>query len=164
MTQLAELDKIDWLILDELQKDGRITNIDLAHRVGISAPPCLRRVRRLEALGVIKSYHATINMMAVGWPLSVFVLVGLTSQRESALTEFEAQMAELPEVRECHMVRGSVDFLIRFIARDSEDENRLTHELTSNSHVARVQTLQTIRTSLQREGIPLEDKYESSER
>lgn len=155
MAQLVELDKIDWLILDELQKDGRITNIDLAQRVGISAPPCLRRVRRLEAMGVIKSYHAVIDTVSVGWSLSVFVLVGLDSQKESVLTEFEAQMAAMPEVRECHMVRGGVDFLIRFIARDAEDENRLTHDLTSNPHVARVQTLQIIRTSLQREGVPL---------
>ncbi|CAI3936551.1 MULTISPECIES: Lrp/AsnC family transcriptional regulator [Commensalibacter] len=155
MAQLVELDRIDWLILDELQKDGRITNIDLAQRVGISAPPCLRRVRRLEAMGVIKSYHAVIDNVSVGWSLSVFVLVGLDSQKESVLTEFETQMAELPEVRECHMVRGGVDFLIRFIAKDAEDENRLTHELTSNPHVARVQTLQIIRTSLQREGVPL---------
>ncbi|MDI2090735.1 Lrp/AsnC family transcriptional regulator [Commensalibacter oyaizuii] len=156
MAQLVELDKIDWLILDELQKDGRITNIDLAQRVGISAPPCLRRVRRLETLGVIKSYHARIDVLSVGWSLSVFVLVGLDSQKEAVLKEFETQMAQLPEVRECHMVRGGVDFLIRFIARDAEDENRLTHELTSNPHVARVQTLQIIRTSLQREGVPLE--------
>ncbi|EHD14189.1 AsnC family transcriptional regulator [Commensalibacter intestini A911] len=156
MAQLVELDKIDWLILDELQKDGRITNIELAQRVGISAPPCLRRVRRLETMGVIKSYHAVIDTVSVGWSLSVFVLVGLDSQKESVLIEFEAQMAAMPEVRECHMVRGGVDFLIRFIARDAEDENRLTHELTSNPHVARVQTLQIIRTSLQREGVPLD--------
>lgn len=160
MAQLVELDKIDWLILDELQKDGRITNIELAQRVGISAPPCLRRVRRLETMGVIKSYHAVIDTVSVGWSLSVFVLVGLDSQKESVLTEFEAQMAAMPEVRECHMVRGGVDFLIRFIARDAEDENRLTHELTSNPHVARVQTLQIIRTSLQREGVPLDSEVE----
>lgn len=160
MAQLVELDKIDWLILDELQKDGRITNIELAQRVGISAPPCLRRVRRLETMGVIKSYHAVIDTVSVGWSLSVFVLVGLDSQKESVLIEFEAQMAAMPEVRECHMVRGGVDFLIRFIARDAEDENRLTHELTSNPHVARVQTLQIIRTSLQREGVPLDSEVE----
>lgn len=156
MTQTTELDKIDWLILDELQKDGRITNIELAQRVGISAPPCLRRVRRLETLGIIKSYHANIDRCSVGWPLSVFVLVGLDSQRESVLKDFEEQMAAIPEVRECYMVRGNVDFIIRFIAHDTEDENRLTHQLTMHPHIARVQTLQVIRTAFQREGVPLE--------
>ncbi|CAK7192106.1 Leucine-responsive regulatory protein [Commensalibacter sp. Nvir] len=156
MVQLVELDKIDWMILDELQKDGRITNIDLAQRVGISAPPCLRRVRRLEASGVIKSYHAAINGPSIGWSLVVFALIGLVSQKESVLEEFELQMEQIPEVRECHMVRGGGDFLIRFVARDAEDENRLTHELTSNPHVSKVQTLQTIRTRMERAGVPLE--------
>lgn len=156
MTQIAELDKIDWLILDELQKDGRITNIELAQRVGISAPPCLRRVRRLETLGVIKSYHADINMESVGWFLTVFALIGLDSQKESVLKDFEEQMANIPEIRECYIVRGGVDFLIRFIAHDTEDENRLTHQLLSIPYISRVQTLQVIRTSFQREGVPLE--------
>ncbi len=155
---LTELDKIDWSILRELQKDGRITNVELAQRVGISAPPCLRRVRRLEAMGIIQSYHAHINAVSVGWPFSVFVLIGLDSQKEAVLREFEEQMAQYPEVRECHMVRGGLDFMIRFIARNTEDENRITHLLTSNPHVARVQTLQTIRTSLYRVGVPLEEE------
>lgn len=156
MNQAADLDKIDWLILDELQKDGRITNIELAQRVGISAPPCLRRVRRLETMGVIQSYHADIDMKSVGWCLSVFVLIGLDSQKEAILKEFEKEMADIPEVRECHMVRGGVDFLIRFIARNTEDENRITHELITHPHIARVQTLQVIHTSFNRHGVPLE--------
>lgn len=155
MNQAPDLDKIDWLILDELQKDGRITNIELAQRVGISAPPCLRRMRRLETIGVIQSYHADIDMKSVGWSLSVFVLVGLDSQKESILREFEQKMAEIPEVRECHMVRGGVDFLIRFIARNTEDENRITHELIAHPYIARVQTLQVIHTSFYRHGVPL---------
>ncbi len=159
MNQTADLDKIDWLILDELQKDGRITNIELAQRVGISAPPCLRRVRRLETMGIIHSYHADIDMKSVGWLLTVFVLIGLDSQKESILKEFENQMADIPEVRECHMVRGGVDFLIRFIARNTEDEDRITHQLTSHPHIARVQTLQVIRTSFYRHGVPLEYDY-----
>lgn len=156
MAQTTELDKIDWLILDELQTDGRITNIELAQRVGISAPPCLRRVRRLEALGIIKSYHADIDMVSVGWCLTVFVLIGLDSQNESILKAFEEEMEAMPEIRECHMVRGGVDFLIRFIARNTEHENQLTHALITHPHIVRVQTLQVIRTSFHREGIPFD--------
>lgn len=149
------LDAIDQRILAELQADGRITNVELARRVGVSAPPCLRRVRRLEEAGFIRGYHADTDPQRLGWQITFFVVVGLDSQKESVLAAFERLVAGWPEVRECHMIRGGGDFLLRLVARDAADENRLTQLLTGAPTVARVQTLQTIRTSRMLAGVPL---------
>ena len=149
------LDSIDRQILRELQADARITNVELARRVGISAPPCLRRMRRLEETGVVRGYAAEIEQAAVGWPITFFALVGLESQKEAALASFERTVAAWPEVRECHMIRGGGDFLLRVVARDNAHENRLTEALTGLALVARVQTLQTIRTAHRPAGLPL---------
>ncbi|MDE7547384.1 Lrp/AsnC family transcriptional regulator [Acetobacter fabarum] len=152
---MTDLDTVDLRIVAELQDDGRMTNVELARRVGISAPPCLRRVRRLEEEGIIRGYHAQPDAAALGWPITFFALIGLDSQKETVLSAFERQLAEWPEVRECHMIRGGGDFLVRLIARDAAHENALTRQLTEAAHVIRVQTLQTIRTSLERKGVPL---------
>jgi DNA-binding Lrp family transcriptional regulator len=149
------LDAIDRRILAELQADGRMTNVELARRAGISAPPCLRRVRRLEEAGVIRGYHADSDPHLLGWEITFFAIVGLESQKEAVLSAFEAMVAEWPEVRECHMIRGGGDFLIRLVARDTAHENLLTQKLTGAASVARVQTLQTIRTSRALAGVPL---------
>ncbi|MBW8271208.1 Lrp/AsnC family transcriptional regulator [Caldovatus aquaticus] len=150
------LDEVDRRILAELQADGRMTNVELARRVGLSAPPCLRRVRRLEEAGVIRGYHAEVEPAALGWEVTFFALVGLESQKESVLRAFEAMVAAWPEVRECHMIRGGGDFLLRLVARDTAHENALTARLTSAPSVSRVQTLQTIRTSKDLAGVPAE--------
>ena len=107
----ARLDTIDRQILKELQDDGRMTNVELASRVGISAPPCLRRVRALERAGIIKGYHAELSPEALGYSVSVFALVGLNSQAEADLKSFEELIAKWDEVRECHMLAGEADFL-----------------------------------------------------
>jgi DNA-binding Lrp family transcriptional regulator len=150
-----ELDDVDLQILAELQRDGRITNVELARRVGLSAPPCLRRVRRLEEERVIRGYHAELDAAALGYDITFFALVGLESQKESVLTAFEALVTEWPEVRECHMIRGGGDFLLRLVARDTAHENALTARLTGAAQVARVQTLQTIRTAKDEAGVPV---------
>jgi DNA-binding Lrp family transcriptional regulator len=150
------LDEVDRRILAELQAAGRITNVELARRVGLSAPPCLRRVRRLEEAGVIRGYHADVDPAALGWDVTFFALVGLESQKESVLRAFEAMVAEWPEVRECHMIRGGGDFLLRLVARDTAHENALTARLTGAAMVSRVQTLQTIRASKDLRGVPIE--------
>ncbi|MBV9655896.1 MAG: Lrp/AsnC family transcriptional regulator [Acetobacteraceae bacterium] len=158
MKQNAEtppLDAIDRHILAELQGDGRITNVELSQRVKISAPPCLRRVRRLEESGVIRGYHADTDPQALGWEIVFFAIVGLESQKETALSAFEQLVATWPEVRECHMIRGGGDFLLRLVARDTAHENQLTQRLTGLPPVSRVQTLQTIRTSRSLTGVPL---------
>ncbi len=154
-TTQSELDGIDRRILDELQQDGRMTNVELARRAGISAPPCLRRVRRLEEAGIIRGYHADTNPQVLGWEITFFAIVGLDGQKEAVLSAFEALVALWPEVRECHMIRGGGDFLLRLVARDTAHENQLTRRLTATPGVARVQTLQTIRTSRSLAGVPL---------
>ena len=153
--ELPELDAIDRRILAELQRDGRMTNVELARRVEITAPPCLRRVRRLEEAGVIRGYHADTDSQRLGWEVVFFAIVGLESQKEAVLSAFEALVAQWPEVRECHMIRGGGDFLLRLVARDTAHENQLTQRLTGAPSVSRVQTLQTIRTSRNLAGVPL---------
>ena len=149
------LDELDLRLLAELQADGRMTNVELARRVGLSAPPCLRRVRRLEEAGVIRGYHAALDPVALGWEITFFALVGLESQKEAVLSAFESMVLEWPEVRECHMIRGGGDFLLRLVARDTAHENALTRRLTAAGPVARVQTLQTIRTAKEEAGVPV---------
>ena len=152
---LPALDSVDRRILHELQHDGRMTNVEIARRADITAPPCLRRVRRLEESGIIRGYHADIDPTLLGWEIVFFAIVGLESQKEVVLSAFERTVAGWPEVRECHMIRGGGDFLLRLVARDTADENRLTQMLTGAANVSRVQTLQTIRTSLSLAGVPL---------
>ncbi len=150
-----EIDAIDRRIITELQVDGRMTNVELARRAGISAPPCLRRVRRLEEAGIIRGYHADTSAPKLGWDVTFFAIVGLDSQKEAALAAFETLVAGWPEVRECHMIRGGGDFLLRLVARGTAGENALTARLTATPGVARVQTLQTIRTSRLLAGVPI---------
>ncbi|GAB5471567.1 MAG: Lrp/AsnC family transcriptional regulator [Rhodospirillales bacterium] len=159
----SKLDRVDLQILSDLQSDGRMTNVELARRAGISAPPCLRRLRALEEGGLIEGYHARINSAALGYEVSFFALVGLDSQAESVLQDFEAAMRALPEVRECHMARGPHDFVIKLVARNTQHENDLTQHLTSAPHVARVQTIQVIRTAKEEPGVPV-DLNEPDER
>ena len=149
------LDETDRRILAELQTDGRMTNVELAGRAGISPPSCLRRVRRLKEEGYIQGYHATTDSQKLGWQIGFFAIVGLESQKQTVLDGFEAFAAAWPEVRECHMIRGGGDFLLKLVARDAAHENQLTARLTGAAHVARVQTLQTIRTSRALPGVPM---------
>jgi DNA-binding Lrp family transcriptional regulator len=155
LNDAGDFDAIDRRILSELQADGRITNVELARRAGISAPPCLRRVRRLEESGLIRGYHAETDANKLGWSITFFVIVGLESQKESVLSGFERTVALWDEVRECHMIRGGGDFLLRVVARDAAHENLLTQRLTGIAEVSRVQPLQTIRTSKNLPGVPI---------
>jgi DNA-binding Lrp family transcriptional regulator len=155
LNDAGDFDAIDRRILSELQMDGRITNVELARRAGISAPPCLRRVRRLEESGLIRGYHAETDAGKLGWSITFFVIVGLDSQKEAVLSGFERTVASWDEVRECHMIRGGGDFLLRILARDAAHENLLTQRLTGLAEVSRVQTLQTIRTSKNQAGVPI---------
>jgi len=152
----VKLDRIDLRILRDLQDEGRMTNVELARRAGISAPPCLRRVRALEEAGFVRGYHADLNGEKLGFEVMFMALVGLDSQSEVVLTAFEELMAEWPEVRECHMVRGAGDFLLKIVARNTAHENQLTTKLTSAPHVATVQTIQVIRTAKRIPGVPVD--------
>ena len=119
-----KLDRIDRQILDLLQTDGRMTNIELARRVGISPPPCLRRVRALEEAGFIRGYHADLAAEALGFGVTVFAQVGLRSQAEADLKAFEMLVAGWPEVREAHMLAGETDFLLKIVASDWDNYQR----------------------------------------
>ena len=153
----AKLDKIDLQILAELQADGRITNVELASRVGISAPPCLRRVRALEEAGLIRGYHADLDGRSLGFEVTVFAMVGLHSQAEADLKAFEAEVATWPLVRECHMLNGEIDFILKCVAPDlSTFQSFLTEKLTPAPNVASVRTSLTIRQSKHLPGVPLE--------
>ena len=155
--RISKLDKIDRKILSELQSHGRMTNVDLAKKVGISAPPCLRRVRSLEEGGYIKGYHAIIENSALGFQVKVFAMVGLVSQAESDLSAFEEKCNEWPLVRECHMLNGEVDFILKCVSPDlSTFQSFLTEELTAAENVASVKTSLVIRGSKEETGVPFE--------
>lgn len=152
-----KLDEIDRKILAELQADGRMTNVELARRVGISAPPCLRRVRTLEEQGYIRGYHADVDARELGFEVQVFAMVGLISQAESDLSAFEARCACWPLVRECHMLNGEVDFILKCVAPDLRSfQAFLTDELTSAENVASVKTSLVIRCARDEPGVPFD--------
>lgn len=157
-TSMATLDGIDRRLLAELQAEGRMTNVELAQRVGLTAPPCLRRVRALEDEGVIRGYHADLDASKLGFAITVFALVSLKSQAEESLRQFEDHMRTLPEVRECHMLNGEIDFILKIVSRDLQSfQEFLTSKLTPAPNVASVKTSLTIRTAKQVPGVPLED-------
>ena len=152
----VKLDKIDQRILHDLQENGRISNVELARRAGISAPPCLRRVRALERAGYLRGYHADLEPKALGFNVTVFAQVGLASQAESDLQAFEALVAEWPEVRECYMLAGETDFLLKVVAEDWDDYERfLTSRLTPAPNVTHVKSALSIRTSKLEPGVPI---------
>lgn len=153
----VKLDAIDRQILAELQADGRITNVELSKRVGISAPPCLRRVRALEEAGLIAGYHADLDSRALGFDVSVFAMVGLKSQAESDLVAFEKKAKEWPLVRACYMLNGEIDFILLCVSPTlTAFQDFLTHELTAAPNVANVKTRLVIRNAKRFSGVPLE--------
>jgi len=150
----VKLDEIDRTILSELQADGRMTNVELANRVGISAPPCLRRVRTLEDQGYIRGYHADVDVRALGFEVQVYAMVGLVSQAEPDLVAFEERCRNWPFVRECHMLNGEVDFLLKCLAPDLPSfQGFLTGELTAADNVASVKTSLVIRDAKNEPGV-----------
>ena len=152
----ARLDAIDRKILKELQDDGRMTNVDLARRVGISAPPCLRRVRALEQAGYIKGYRALLDEKALGYELTVFAMVHLTSQAEADLKAFETFVRKAPLVRECWMLSGEIDFILKCVAPDLKTFQAFVNDLTAAPNVRNVKTSLTLRTSKDAAMVPME--------
>lgn len=151
------LDPVDRAILGHLQAEGRITNVELAERAGLTAPPCLRRVRALEEGGVIRGYHADLDPEAMGYGITVFAMVSLRSQAEDDLRAFEDHIAALPQVRECHMLNGEIDFILKVVAHDLQEFQRfLTRELTAAPNVDHVRTSLTIRASKMLPGVPVD--------
>ncbi len=153
----VKLDKIDKKILMHLQNDGRMTNVDIARHAGISAPPCLRRVRALEEAGYIQSYHAKLNAAAMGYGVTVFAQVKLVSQAENDLKLFETLVREWPLVRECFMLAGDTDFLLKIVAHDWDDyQHFLTEKLTAAPNVTSVKSSLSIRATKEVPGVPVE--------
>ena len=151
-----KLDATDWRILKELQADGRITNVALAAKVGLSPPPCLRRVRALEDGGFVTAYTALIDEAALGFPLTAFVMVGLHNQSEADLRAFENLVLTWPLVREAYMLSGDMDYMLRCVAPDlAAFQDFVLSQLTAAPNVASVKTALTIRRAKLEPGVPI---------
>jgi DNA-binding Lrp family transcriptional regulator len=151
----GRLDAIDRKILRELQDDGRITNVDLARKVGISAPPCLRRVRALEQAGYIRGYRALLDSRLLGYDVTVFAMVHLTSQADADLKAFEDYVRRAPLVCECWMLSGEIDFILKCVAPDLNTFQAFVNELTAAPNVRNVKTSLTLRNSKDAAIVPL---------
>jgi DNA-binding Lrp family transcriptional regulator len=150
------LDDIDRRILKELQDEGRMTNVELARRVGISAPPCLRRVRALEEDGYIKGYRALLDEKKLGFEMAAFAMVHLASQAEADLIAFEAFVRNEPLVRECWMLSGEVDFTLKCVAPDLKTFQAFVEKLTAVPQVRNVKTSLVLRNSKDAAMVPME--------
>ena len=134
------LDAIDLKILAELQNDGSITNVELARRVGLSAPPCLRRVRALEEAGIIKGYRTLLDPQLLGFEVICFAMVQLASQTQADLAAFEEHIADWPTVRECWTLSGEVDFILKCVATNMTAFQAFVGDLTALPNVRNVRT------------------------
>ena len=150
------LDEIDLKILAEIQADGRITNVELAKRVGISPPPCLRRVRTLEEEGYIQGYRGLLNPALLGFDVTVFASVHLSSQADADLKAFEDFVRKEPLVRECWMLSGDVDFILKCVAPDMATFQNFVAHLTAAPHVRNVRTSLVLHNSKFEAAVPLE--------
>jgi DNA-binding Lrp family transcriptional regulator len=158
----ARLDAIDRKILKELQEDGRMTNVELARRVGISAPPCLRRVRALEQAGYIKGYRALLDEKLLGYEVTVFAMVHLASQADADLKAFEDFVRAQPLVRECWMLSGEIDFILKCVAPDLKTFQAFVAELTAAPHVRNVKTSLTLHNSKDAAMVPFSSSFRPS--
>jgi DNA-binding Lrp family transcriptional regulator len=140
--QKRDLDRLDRRILGELQNDARISNQELAKRVGLSTAPCWRRLRRLEEDGLIKSYATLLNGPAVGWPIVAYAFVSLENHHPESVTQFARLINEQPEVLECHTVSGNNDYLVRVVARSME-----SYEQFLTTHLLQIPAVRSVHTS-----------------
>ncbi len=151
-----KLDRIDRKILHDLQKNGRTTNVDLARHAGISAPPCLRRLRALEENGIIKGYHARLDEATLGYGITGFVLVKLVSQADADLKKFNARLAEWPEVREAYLIAGDMDYMLKIAAKDWEQyQTFLTTHLNSAENVTSIKSSMVVKEAKYEAGVPI---------
>jgi DNA-binding Lrp family transcriptional regulator len=153
-----KLDKTDYRILNKLQNDARLSNTELADAIGLSPSPCLRRVKQLEADGVIKRYVGIVDPKAVGLPISIFVSVSLHSQQRGGLEDFEQRIQSYPEVMECYLMTGSADYLLRVVVPDLESYERfLAEKLTRIPGVANIQSSFALKQVVYRTELPFGD-------
>lgn len=153
---MTDLDDMDRRILGLLQRRGRMTNAELSEHVHLSPSACHRRVQRLEEAGVIRDYVARLDARAVGRVTTVFVEIGLSGQADELLGAFERAVAQVPDVLECHLMAGSADYLLKVVARDSEDFARIHRQrLASLPGVARMQSSFSLKTVVQTTALPV---------
>ena len=156
--QSVKLDKGDWRILYELQNDARSTNVALAEKAGISPPPCLRRVRALEQAGIISQYRALLDAPRLGFELTMFAMVGLASQAEADLLNFEEAVNGWPIVREAWMLSGEVDFLLKCVAADLQTAQQFViNDLTKAPNVDSIKTTLSLRKTKNAPGVPIDE-------
>lgn len=159
----VKLDRIDLSILRELQKDGRMTNVELAQHVGISAPPCLRRVRALEEAGYIRGYHADVDASKLGYGITVFTQVSLSAHTEQDLRNFAKLCDAWPQVRESYLMTGDADFMIKIVAEDwAAFQNFLTHDLASAPNVSQYKSAPAMQRTKFEPGVPVDEKHAST--
>jgi DNA-binding Lrp family transcriptional regulator len=154
----GRLDAIDWAILRELQADGSITNVELARRVGLSAPPCLRRVRALEETGIIKAYRALLDPKMLGYEVVCFAMVQLASQKQSDLAAFQTRIKDWPAVRECWTLSGDIDFILKCVAPNLAAFQGFVTELTELPNVRNVRTALTLDLVKDEPLVPIEQR------
>ena len=157
----GRLDSIDWAILKELQDNGSITNVELARRVGLSAPPCLRRVRALESAGIIKAYRAVLDPKALGFEIVCFAMVQLDIQGRKELQEFEQRIKEWSMVRECWTLSGDIDFILKCVAPNLGAFQTFVSDLTELPNVRNVRTALTLELIKDEPLVPIEDVPEA---
>ncbi|HJQ61002.1 MAG TPA: Lrp/AsnC family transcriptional regulator [Vineibacter sp.] len=155
MTYPSTLDGVDRHILESLQRDGRLSNTELAEKVGLSASPCWRRVKALEAAGIIKGYVALVDAKAVGLPVNVFMSVSLTTQVQSALQRFEKAVQQRPEVMECYLMTGDSDYLLRIVVPDLEAYERFVMDFTRIAGIAQIRSSFALRPVKQGTALPM---------
>ena len=150
------LDKTDYRILHYLQNDAHLTNAELAEKVGLSPSPCLRRVKALEAKGIIQRYVAIVDANSVGLPISAFVSISLNSQDRSGLEAFQSRVETYPEVMECYLMTGTSDFLMRVVVPDLETYERFTDKLTRMPGIGNIQTSFALKPVVYKTELPIE--------
>ena len=144
MARPVILDALDWKILAELQADGSLTNVELARRVGLTPPPCLRRVQGLRDQGLIRGYRAILDPVKLGYSVICFAFVHLASQTDHDLARFRQQVAKWTQVRECWTMSGDFDFLMKCVTEDLQDFQSLVSELVATPNVRNVRTALTL--------------------
>lgn len=146
---MSDLDPTDRRILSVLQRNGRISNSDLAEEINLSPSACHRRVQRLETEGFIDKFVALLNARKMGRPTTVFVEITLQGQADEVLDAFEREVAKVPDLLECHLMAGSADYLLKIVAEDTEDFARIHRQYLSRlPGVAQMQSSFALRTVL----------------
>lgn len=157
MPRTISLDAVDWQILGQLQKDGDLSNVELARRVGLTPPPCLRRVQLLKASGLIRGYRALLDPGALGYSVTSFAFVNLASQAEQDLAAFAARVTAWKQVRECWTLSGDIDFVMKSVTRDLAEFQAFVGELIATPNVRNVRTALTISQVKEAGLVPLDD-------